>query len=230
MQGAAAVLATVTVVSKRVCEVFPDRDAASRAAADFIADACRDGVAERGSVSIALSGGRTPSDMTAMLAEEDIPWDDIEVFQVDERIAPRDDPDRNLTLIERMLPLARIHAMPVEDADVVAAAARYGASLPERLDIVHLGVGTDGHTASLVPGCAALDIRDRDVAISIEYHGRRRMTLTYPAIDRARQVVWLVVGEDKREALHQLLNGDPSIPASHVQAPAQTVFTDQAVT
>ena len=214
-------------MSVRTCEVFPDRDAASRAAAGFIAEACRIGVDEREQFSLALSGGRTPSDMITMLAEEDIPWDGVEVFQTDERIAPHDDPDRNLTLLERMLPSAHIHAMPVEEEDVVAAAREYAAELPERLDLVHLGLGTDGHTASLVPGCAALDIRDRDIAISIEYHGRRRMTLTYPAIDRARQVVWLVVGEDKREALHQLLNGDPSIPASHVESPVQTVFTDQ---
>ena len=158
--------------------------------------------------------------MIAMLAEEEVPWDDVEVFQTDERIAPHDDPGRNLTLLEQMLPSAHIHAMPVEEEDVVAAAREYAAELPERLDLVHLGLGTDGHTASLVPGCAALDIRDRDVAISIEYHGRRRMTLTYPAIDRARQVVWLVVGEDKREALRQLLNGDPTIPASHVESPS----------
>ncbi len=230
MQGARGDCRYRDAVSVRTCEVFPDRDSASRAAAHFIAEACRIGVDEREQFSLALSGGRTPSDMIAMLAEEEVPWDDVEVFQTDERIAPHDDPGRNLTLLEQMLPSAHIHAMPVEEEDVVAAAQEYAVELPERLDLVHLGLGTDGHTASLVPGCAALDIRDRDVAISIEYHGRRRMTLTYPAIDRARQVVWLVVGEDKREALHQLLNGDPTIPASHVESPTQTVFTDQAVT
>lgn len=214
----------------RAIEVFPDMDAASRAAADFIAEACRVGVTERGRFSLALSGGRTPREMIELLARDDVPWAAIDVYQADERIAPHDDPDRNLTLLEGHLPAeARVHPMPVEADDLVAAAAAYAAELPEQLDLVQLGIGTDGHTASLVPGCAALDITDRDVAITIEYHGRRRMTLTYPAIDRARQVVWLVLGEDKRAALEQLVACDPAIPASHVETPAQVVFTDQDV-
>jgi 6-phosphogluconolactonase len=120
--------------------------------------------------------------------------------------------------------------MPVEDEDLADAVARYEATLPERLDLVHLGLGPDGHTASLVPDCGALKVRDRDIAISREYEGRRRMTLTYPALDRAREVLWVVTGDDKREALDQLLSGDESIPAARVRTPVQTVITDIPVT
>jgi len=118
--------------------------------------------------------------------------------------------------------------MPVEDPDLEAAARRYEAELPEALDLVHLGLGGDGHTASLVPGDPVLEVRDRDVVVTGEYRGRRRMTLTYPALDRAREIVWLVAGEEKREALRQLLDRDPSIPASHVAAPVQLVVADHA--
>lgn len=212
----------------RTIEVLADADEVSSRAASFIAERARMGAAEHGSFTLALSGGRTPARMIALLADEDVPWDAVEIYQVDERVAPRGHPDRNLTLLEAALPSARIHAMPVDEPDLDVAAGRYAASLPERLDLVHLGLGADGHTASLVPGCAALEIRDRDVAMSIEYHGRCRMTLTYPPIDRAREVLWVVTGEDKREALRLLLDGDPSIPAAHVQTPLQTVLADRA--
>ena len=130
-----------------------------------------------------------------------------------------------------MLPEARIHRHAGGGRGLSAATAPATArSLPDRLDLVHLGLGDDGHTASLVPDCAALGIVDRDVAISREYEGRRRMTLTYPAIDRAREVLWVVTGEDKAEALAKLLAGDESIPAARVRAPAQTVLTDLPVT
>jgi 6-phosphogluconolactonase len=212
-------------------EVRPDAEAVARRAAQFICEHVRRGVAERGTFSLALSGGRTPARMLEFLQEElDVPWDCVDVYQVDERIAPRNHPDRNLVLLQRMLPDARIHAMPVEDEDLAAASARYAATLPDRLDLVHLGLGPDGHTASLVPDCGALGIVDRDVAISREYEGRRRMTLTYPAIDRAREVLWVVTGQDKAEALALLLAGDQSIPAARVTTPAQTLLTDVDVT
>jgi 6-phosphogluconolactonase len=221
----------VTTVTRRQVEVLPDAEAVARRAAEFICGRVRVGVAERGTFALALSGGRTPARMLEFLEEElDVPWDCVDVYQVDERIAPRDHPERNLTLLERMLPEARIHPMPVEDEDLGAAGARYSASLPERLDLVHLGLGPDGHTASLVPDCGALSVRDRDIAISREYEGRRRMTLTYPAIDRAREVLWVVTGEDKAKALTQLLGGDESIPAARVRTPVQTLLTDIPVT
>jgi 6-phosphogluconolactonase len=221
----------MTTGTLRQVEVLPDAEVVARRAAEFICERVRTGVEERGSFSLALSGGRTPARMLEYLQEElDVPWAAVDVYQVDERIAPRDDPERNLRLLQTMLPNARIHAMPVEDEDLSAATARYGAILPERLDLVHLGLGEDGHTASLVPNCGALLVRDRDVAISREYNGRRRMTLTYPAIDRAREVLWVVTGEDKAEALAKLLAGDESIPAARVRAPAQTLLTDIPVT
>jgi 6-phosphogluconolactonase len=217
-------------VAIKSVEMFPDEDVVARRAAELICERVRAGVEERGSFSLALSGGRSPARMLEFLHDElDVPWEVVDVYQVDERIAPRDHPDRNLALLEAMLPDARIHAMPVEEEDLGGAAARYAAILPDRLDLVHLGLGPDGHTASLVPNCGALRVRDRDVAISREYNGRRRMTLTYPAIDRAREVLWVVTGEDKAEALAQLLAGDEEIPASRVRTPAQTVLTDLPV-
>jgi 6-phosphogluconolactonase len=216
-------------VTTRTIETLPDTEAVFSRAAMFIADRVRSCVAERGVFSLALSGGRVQP-MLELLDREDLPWDAVDVFQVDERVAPHGHPDRNLTQIEAALTKARIHAMPVEDEDLMAAAARYDAELPERLDLVHLGLGQDGHTASLVPDCGALEVDDRDVAISREYNGRQRMTLTFPALDRAREVIWVVTGEEKAEPLAQVLAKDEEIPAGRVRSPVQYVFTDQVVT
>jgi 6-phosphogluconolactonase len=210
-------------------EVLDDAEAVFRRAATFIAARVRSCVDERGVFSLALSGGRVQP-MLELLDAEDVPWEAVTVFQVDERVTPRGHEERNLTQIEAALAHARIVPMPVEDDDLAAAALHYAALLPERLDLVHLGLGPDGHTASLVPNCGALTVRDRDVAISREYSGRRRMTLTYPAIDRAREALWVVTGEDKAEALAQLLSGDEEIPAGRVRTPVQTVLTDLPVT
>ena len=167
------------------------------------------------------------------LGEMDLDWDHIDVFQVDERVAPDGDPDRNLTQIRASLPdaaLARLRPMPVTEEDLDAAAMRYEAELPKPLDLVHLGIGPDGHTASLVPGDPVLEVTDRLVALTGgEYQGRRRMTLTYPALAEARKVFWLITGADKRDALAKLLAGDQSIPAGRVEATADaTVLADEA--
>jgi len=215
-------------VSARTIDTLADPEAVAQRAAELIADRVRACVGERGAFSLALSGGRVER-MLVLLDGKDVHWEAVTVFQVDERVAPYGDADRNLAKIERALPRASIVAMPVEDEDLAAAAGRYAALLPGRLDLVHLGLGADGHTASLVPNCGALEVSDRDVAISREYNGRRRMTLTYPAIDRAREVLWVVTGEDKAEALAKLLAGDETIPAARVRAPVQTVLTDQPV-
>ena len=212
-------------------ETLPDEAAAARRGADVIASAAREAVRDRGGCAIALSGGATPRPMFAALADEDVPWDAVGIWQVDERIAPRGDDDRNLTqLIESLPRAARIHEMPV-DGDVTgleARAATYAAGLPARFDVVHLGIGDDGHTASLVPGDPVLEVQDRDVALTGVYEGRRRMTLTYPPLDRARSVFFLVAGQNKAAALRRLLSRDQSIPAARVQAADQRAIVDPA--
>jgi 6-phosphogluconolactonase len=209
-------------------EVAEDPVVLAQRAAGFVARRARD-AARHGRFAFAVSGGNTPSAMLGQLIAQDLPWGAIDVFQVDERIAPHGDRDRNLTTLEAVLEgRATIHPMPVEDDDLEAAAERYAATLPERFDLVHLGLGPDGHTASLVPGDPVLDVTDRLVALTAEYEGRRRMTLTYPAIARAQEVMWLVAGSDKADALRRLIAGDRALPAARVEAPSQIVFADRA--
>jgi 6-phosphogluconolactonase len=187
---------------------------------------------QRGRFALAISGGKTPWPMFKLLGEMGLDWDRVDLFQVDERVAPDGDPDRNLTQISANLPgeaVARLRPMPVTEQDLDAAAVRYEALMPKPLDLVHLGIGPDGHTASLVPGDPVLEVADRLVALTGgEYQGRRRMTLTYPALATARQVFWLVAGEDKRDALAKLLDGDPSIPAGRVEADDGLALADRA--
>jgi 6-phosphogluconolactonase len=208
-----------------------DPEAAARRAAELIAEASAARAAGDG-FSLALSGGHTPRRMLELLDGEALVGEGVSIFQVDERVAPDGDPDRNLTMIRAALPdaaIERLHAMPVEDSDLGAAAARYEAELPAQVDLVHLGLGPDGHTASLVPGDAVLEVQDRRVALTAgEYQGRHRMTLTYPALNAARRLLWLVAGEDKRDALARLLDGDPSIPAGRVEAGSAILVCDRA--
>jgi 6-phosphogluconolactonase len=211
-------------------EVAGDAEAAAAQAAALIAGTARAAIAERGSFTIALSGGHSPWRMCELLGNEDVDWERWELFQVDERIARAGDPERNLTHLMTSLPAAagpRLHQMPVGEDDLDRAAADYEAELPERLDLIHLGLGPDGHTASLVPDDAVLDVTDRRVALTADsYQGRARMTLTYPALAAARRVMWLVTGEDKREALRRLLAQDRSIPAGRVEARDAVVICD----
>jgi len=211
-------------------EVLADTSAVACAGAAFVADAARRAVAARGRFTFAVSGGRTPWAMFAELASEEVPWADMVVYQVDERVAPADDPDRNLHHLVEALggAPARVVPMPVEEDDLEAAAASYGAALPDRFDLVHLGLGPDGHTASLVPDDPVLDVSDRLVALTRPYQARVRMTLTYPALARARQLLWLVTGADKAEPLGRLLAGDTGIPAGRVTAAASLVLADAA--
>ena len=212
-------------------EVLPDAAIAAMATADAIADRAREAVDERGVFTLALSGGTAPLHAFRLLTDAEVPWEQVEIFQVDERVAPPGDDDRNLTHLERSLPpeaFARVRPMPVEADDLDAAAAEYAALLPEPIDLVHLGLGPDGHTASLVPGDPVLDVTDLDVAVTGEYQGRRRMTLTYPKIDRSRELLWLVTGEAKREPLRLLLAGDPSIPAGRIVGPPALVLADRS--
>jgi 6-phosphogluconolactonase len=209
---------------------FADVDDLATAAADFVAECARRAVAAKGAFSFAVSGGRTPWRMFAELLSRDVPWAQTVIYQVDERVAPPGDPGRNLThLVDTLAGVAPlIEPMPVNDDDLDVGAERYGELLPERLDLVHLGLGPDGHTASLVPFDPVLDASDRLVAITDEYQGRRRMTLTYRALARAEQLLWLVTGSDKRDALSLLLLGDVSIPAGRVEAARSLIMADQS--
>lgn len=221
-------------------EVLADVDAVARQAAAMIAQAAREDVAARGQFVMAVSGGKTPWQMLRALADEDVPWHAIQIMQVDERIAPAGDPDRNLTHLHASLlehaPIrpGQIHAMPVESADLTSAAKIYSATLeslagtPPVLDLVHLGLGPDGHTASLIPGDPVLEVDNVDVALTGIYQGRRRMTLTYPLLNRARRLLWLVTGRDKAGPLVQLRNSDPAIPAGRVNQENATVLADRA--
>jgi 6-phosphogluconolactonase len=219
-------------------ETLADEDAVALRGAAIVAAEARAAVAERGRFVVAVSGGRTPWRMLRALAGEELPWNGVHVVQVDERVAPAGDPDRNLThlrdsLLHAPLRPEHLHAMPVESSDLATAARSYAAILgeiagsPAVLDLVHLGLGPDGHTASLVPGDSVLDLMDRDVALTGVYQGRRRMTLTYPVLDRARRVLWLVTGSEKAGALARLLAGDRSIPAGRVSRERALLLADR---
>ena len=214
-------------------EVLPGAEAAAHRGAELIAASAADAIAERGRFALAASGGTEPWVMYGRLAELEVDWGRVDVFQVDERAAADGDPARNLTHLTEALPPGareRLHPMPVTEGDLERAAERYADELPEQLDLVHLGIGPDGHTASLVPGDPVLGVTDRRVAVTAgEYQGRRRMTLTYPELASAQRVLWLIAGEGKREALELLLAGDPSIPAGRVHARESLVIADRAV-
>jgi 6-phosphogluconolactonase len=221
-------------------EIFPDAEAVARAAAAIIAADARAAVAARGRFIMAVSGGKTPWIMLRALAAEDVPWKDVHVFQVDERVAPAGDPDRNLThlrasLLEHAsLPPQQIYAMPVESPDLEAAAKQYARTLeqvagsPPVLDLAHLGMGPDGHTASLVPDDPVLKVTNADVGLTGFYQGRRRMTLTYPVLNRSRSIVWLMTGDEKVSMLPRLLVGDTTIPAGRISRTQAVVLADRA--
>jgi len=222
-------------------QVLDDVDSVARHAAELIATEARSAVSARGGFTLAISGGRTPWVMLRMLsARDDVPWPNVHVLQVDERVAPAGHADRNLThlrdslLAGRQADAVQTCAMPVESPDLDQAVRTYAESLaelggsPPVLDLVHLGLGPDGHTASLVPGDPVLDITDADVALTGLYQGRRRMTLTYPILNRARRVLWLITGEDKADMLARLYRGDPGIPAGRVRQDQAVVIADRA--
>jgi 6-phosphogluconolactonase len=221
-------------------EVLADADAVAKRGAAIIAENARDAVVTRARFVIALSGGLTPWAMLRTLATEDVPWQKVHVFQVDERVAPAGDDDRNLShlresLLERApLPPHQMHAMPVESPDLAAAAVRYArvleeiAGSPPVLDLVHLGLGPDGHTASLVPGDPVLEAENDDVALTRAYRGTMRMTLTYRVLARARRILWIVTGAEKAAMLARLMGGDRSIPAGRVRADNALIVADSA--
>jgi 6-phosphogluconolactonase len=219
-------------------EGLADADSVARAGAAFTAEQARAAVAARGRFIMAVSGGHTPWQMLRELADQHLPWANVHVVQVDERVAPAGHPDRNLTHLRESLlahcplPPEQVHAMPVESADLDSASRGYATTLqqiagtPAVLDLAHLGLGPDGHTASLVPGDPVLDVSDVDVALTGPYQGRRRMTLTYPMLNRARRIVWLVTGREKAEMLARLSAGDRSIPAGRIRQDDAVMLAD----
>lgn len=218
-------------------EVAPEGQVAARAAA-HVAAVLRTAVAARGRATVAFSGGSTAGPLLTALAQADVPWSEVAVLQVDERVAPEGHADRNLTTLRQRLldhvplPPDQLHAMPVNDIDLDAAAAAYAQVLlhlagdPVRLDLVHLGLGTDGHTASLVPDSPLLDPTAEPVGVTSPYQGRRRLTLTLPVLSRARQVMWLVTGADKAAMVRRLVAGDSSIPAGKVEPSRALLLLD----
>jgi 6-phosphogluconolactonase len=225
-------------VSDPDIHILADATAVAHEAARVIAAEARSAVAARGRFIVALSGGRTPWHMLRLLAAQDLPWKAVQVVQVDERIAPAQDPDRNLTHLRESLldhaPLTpdQVHPMPVEAADLEAAAQRYARTLarlagtPPVLDLAQLGLGPDGHTASLLPQDPVLQVTDRDVALTGFYQQRRRMTLTFPALNRARRILWVITGADKAAMLARLRDGDRAIPAGRVRREQALVLAD----
>ena len=221
-------------------EILENAGSVAERAAAIIAERARAAVVARSRFVMAVSGGHTPWLMLRALATKDIPWRVVHVAQVDERVAPAEHADRNLTHLRESLldhsplPPEQVYEMPVESPDLDIAAAQYAATLaqiagsPPLLDLVHLGLGPDGHTASLVPGDPVLDIEDADVALTGPYQGRRRMTLTYSIINRSRSVLWVVTGGEKVSALNRLLSGDHSIPAGRIRSEQALILADQA--
>jgi 6-phosphogluconolactonase len=221
-------------------QVYANAESVALEAAKLIAEEARSAVAARGSFVMAVSGGKTPWIMLRDLVQEEVPWSGVHVVQVDERVAPEGDPDRNLTHLRESLlehaPLRpeQIHAMPVEASNLEAACMRYAMTLdeiagsPPVLDLVHLGLGPDGHTASLVPGDPVLNVKEANVALTGIYQNRRRMTLTYPIINRSRRILWLATGAEKIGMLARLQAGDVSIPAGRVNSARAVILADRA--
>jgi len=220
-------------------EVLADSGSVAERAASIIADYAWEAIVSRGSFVMAVSGGHTPWIMLRRLADAHLPWRAVHIVQVDERVAPAGHTDRNLThiresLADSPLPPDQLYAMPVESPDLEAAAGSYAATLrtiagePPVIDLVHLGLGPDGHTASLVPGDPVLDVDNADVALSGPYQGRRRMTLTYPILNRANRILWVVTGGEKAGMVNRLLDGDRGIPAGRVSRDRALLLADSA--
>jgi 6-phosphogluconolactonase/glucosamine-6-phosphate isomerase/deaminase len=206
-------------------EVRVDDDPARRAAQEIVARLA-EAVERRGRAALAVSGGSTGPTLLAVLAAADLPWVDIGIWQVDERVAPEHDPERNANQLVGVP--GEHHLMPVTAPDLARAAAAYADELPDRFDVVHLGMGADGHTASWPPGDPVI-ASTRAVDLSGEYQGRVRMTLTPLVVDEARARVVLVTGADKAPTVAAWLEGGAAdLPITRVPARGTVVVLDPA--
>ena len=219
-------------------EVFPTPEAVAQKATKIIAELAQERIRSTGTFLFAMSGGTTPWKVLRQLADTTLTWEAIELFQVDERIAPAGDPQRNLTKINENLlnpiaPLqAQVHAIPVELSPPESAAEKYAQSLRERcgnppiLDLIHLGLGEDGHTASLLPGDPARKSL-APVTVTMQYQSLRRITMTYPTLNAARQRLWIITGARKRSMLERLYHDDSRIPAGLVERRNSIILADK---
>ena len=218
--------------------VLTDAEAVAQKAVQIITELAQERARRTGKFLFAVSGGSTPWRVLRQLADTALPWENLELFQVDERIAPAGDAQRNLTQIKKNLldhsPLTQkqIHAMPVEASNLESATQDYGRRLyefcgnPPKLDLIHLGLGEDGHTASLLPGDPARKSHEL-IAVTHKYQGLRRMTMTYPVINAALRRLWIVTGANKQSMLERLYHGDDSIPAGLVERSNAIILADQ---
>lgn len=227
-----------------IVEVLANGEALAERAVEAVVSAAATAIDERGLFVWAVSGGTTPRRMLELLSERsDVDWGRTHLFQVDERLAPDGDADRNATMLDDALLTATflgtnqpagVWLMPVTGNDPVAASAEYGRQLdaiagsPVVFDLIQLGLGSDGHTASLIPGDPILQVDDVDVALTGEYQGRRRMSLTWPVLDRAKELLWVIGGASKQRSVEQFLDNDPSIPATLPTQSRATVLLDRA--
>jgi len=213
--------------------VHPDPQTASETTAREIAAVVRSAVEQGGVANIALSGGNTATSMLAALSRQEVPWARVHVYQVDERVAPDGDANRNATALTAELldavplPSGNIHLLPVTATNLDDAASAFGARLP-RFDVVHLGMGNDGHTASWPPGDPVIEVRHQPIAVVGPFNGHLRMTVTPAVTSPSHLIVFLIVGVSKREPLAAMLAGDPAIPASHVPRERTVVHVDRA--
>ena len=198
---------------------------AQRAAA-WIARRLRDATRCRSTASLALSGGSTAPPLLDALLGHDVAWDRVEVWQVDERIAADGHAARNANQLAGVAERARVRLMPVTSGDLRAAARRYAASLPERFDVVHLGLGSDGHTASWPPDRPEVANSDRAVELVEFFNGWPRMTLTRRVVDDARARLVLATGASKRPIVERWLRGDRSVPIAWIRRSGTRVVLD----
>lgn len=199
-------------------------EALAALAADRIALLIEQAVIRHGRATVALSGGATPRAVYRQLARHQLPWEKVEIYFGDERAVPPGDPESNYrmareTLLEAApLPPSHVHRMPAERPDRDAAAAEYAAQLPKELDLIILGIGEDGHTASLFPGFSVLgETRRKVVAVTGPKAPHQRLTITPPVIASAFTVMVLASGAGKAKAVAQALEG----PDRPVDCPAQ---------